>query len=313
MTKFEIYKRLEKEKFKYIIKKYPECKHIFGKRNNAPSFLTCDISHAYYIKSYNKYNKLCTPIEKVYQDLVYSIACLINEIKPNPNIDEIMYIYIYLYTNGYLSANNIFTFDIPEKEAAAKKQLCIFNGKGVCRNIATLLIDIYNYFGIKSFGIITDHYTYPTEPIVVEANYADIIDQKVNSFDEKFQEITKYNNISTGTHYEIITNYKGLKLVDPTNGCTYNITNKENKYPALNMLRPWYLYATGKHNINQTEHIYKILKNKYLKMCKGDYYFSLQHNCYNLCKNNKVKILEFRKTYNNHINFLSDCVEKINS
>jgi hypothetical protein len=93
MTKLELYKKFEKEKFKYYLSKYPEVKHIFGKRNQALSFLECDGSYRAYNKLFRQYNKYCKILNEVQDNLTYGIAKLINDISEGANLEEILKYY----------------------------------------------------------------------------------------------------------------------------------------------------------------------------------------------------------------------------
>ena len=311
MNKIKLINGYEKLKYNYTLKKYSQIQNIFGSKNHALTFMECDLSHSYHKKLEYQFNKYCKPINDIYDDFIYGVAKLICSLKENPSIDEIMYIYGYLYYNGYLSVNNIFKFDVPDAELPAKKSLSIFTGKGVCRNIGDMFIDVLKVFNIKSFGIITDHDTYESEPLFLLEQYEDIVTKDEEEFRQYYEANLKEKLINTGTHFEVVALNKKFQVIDPTELCVYNLTKKENDYPSLNYLRLWSLYSMGTHSIKQTVQLYNIFKNRYLDLHKGNNIFEMQEECFNICEKNKSKLYKFHKKYNNHIQTLSDTMEEL--
>lgn len=304
MTKLELYKKFEKDKFKYYLSKYPEVKHIFGKRNQALSFLECDGSYRAYNKLFRQYNKYCKILNEVQDNLTYGIAKLINDISEGANLEEIMYIYSYLVYNGYLSINNTFEFDVPDKELPGNIQLSIYTGKGVCRNIGRLLVDVLNNFNVFSFGIITDRESHESAEYALALDYYNYVKKDSEEFDKKYESMISKRDRMVGNHYEVVAFLNNWQVLDPSSIISYNLSKKENEYPALNYLKPWSLYAYGEHDIKDTAKIYRLLNNRYLHIKDEDINHITQEKCLKLCKEKQHLIDEFSKTYSNHIKIL---------
>ena len=308
---FNIYYGYKNLKFNYTLKKYPEIDNIFGEKNHALTFIQCDFSNDYHKKNNSEYNKYCKPINVFYDDFILGLHNLINSLIENPTKDEIMYIFGYLYYNGYLSIDNNFKFMVPEHELIAKKSFSIFTGEGVCRNIADMFIDLLNIFEIKSFGIITDHDTYASEPVFLSQKYEDLVTRDEEEFNIYYENEIKDKVINTGSHFEVITMDNKWQIYDPTSLCAYDISKKENEYPCLNTLKLWSLYSMGTHTIKQTTQIHNIFKTKYLHLHKGSKYLDMQEKCYDICEKNKKKIKQFHERYYEHINILNESMKEL--
>lgn len=281
----------------YIIKKLnPDIDKIFSNKYSL-SFNQSYNSYKY-MKSLNKqYDKHCREVEDIYQDILYELGVLISDIKFNPSIFEIMYIFSYIYYNGYLSIDNKFEFNYPEKELIFKKAFSIFTGFGVCRNVGDMFSDLLEIFNIYSFGIITDRENFESESYELPKVYEDILKPQIQI------DNTNTKNTYTGNHYEVLTYYNSWYLLDPSCICSYNITNKKNNYDTLKYLRFWSLLAMGEFNIKDTIKMYNLFKDKYLSIINQ---VEIEKTCYNLCDKNKSKIKQFHNDNLDKIEILSN-------
>ena len=281
----------------YIIKKLnPDIDKVFGNKYSL-SFKQSYSSYKYMKSLNNQYNRHCKEVEDIYQDILYELGVLISDIKFNPSIFEIMYIFSYIYYNGYLSIDNKFEFNYPNKELIFKKAFSIFTGKGVCRNIGEMFSDLLEIYNVYSFGIITDRETFESEEYKLPKAYEKILNPQIqiNNINTK--------NTSTGNHYEVLTYYNAWYLLDPSCICSYNILNEENEYNTLKYLRFWSLLAMGEFNIKDTIKMYNLFKDKYLSIIEQ---VEIEKTCFNLCDKNKSKIKQFHIDNLDKIKILSD-------
>lgn len=287
---------LANQKYLLVQRKYPEINQIFNISNDDLSFIESNSAHQYLKKCRTQFRRKYQYIEQTYQDYIYDIATLINKIKYDPSIEEIMYIYAYLYYNGYLSINNEFTFSVPYYELEYRKGLSMITGQGLCRNIGSMFQDILEMFELENYGIITERGRYSSEINQLIKNYYLLFTKDSMTFDQGLLN-QDGNDTERGNHYEVIVHDKGWHLLDPTAICMYDFTKYNSNYPALNYLCLWSLYATGEHNLSETVHLYNLFKDKYLKLRKTEKTFNIQKDCYRRCEKSKKKILTF---YNNH-------------
>lgn len=288
----KLFSLIENQKYILAQKKYPEINKIFDISNYDLSFIESNCAHNYLKKCRAQFKRKCQYIEQTYQDYIYDIAILINKIKYDPSIEEIMYIYVYLYYNGYLSINNEFKFTTPYNELEFRKGLSIITGKGICRNIGSMFQDILEMFDIENYGIITERGQYESETNQLIPKYYNLFVRDAIAFEQERLD-WDCNNIERGNHYEVIVHDKDWHLLDPSSICMYDFTKYNTNYLALNYLCLWSLYATGEHSLNETVNLYKLFKDKYLKLRKTEKTFSIQKECYKRCEKNKNKILIF--------------------
>lgn len=279
---------------KYLLaqKKYPELNHIFNVTNDDLSFIESNCAHQYLKKCKSQFQRRWKYIEQTYRNYVYEVALLINKIKYNPNIEEIMYIYAYLYYNGYLSINNEFQFSVPYYELEFRKGLSVLTGQSLCRNIGSMFQDLLEMFDFENYGIITDRAKYKSETNQLIREYYELFTKDLLTIEHESID-TEDNEIKRGNHYEVIVYDKEWHLLDPTAICMYNFTGYNTNYPALNYLCLWSLYATGEHSLKETINLYNLFKDKYIQLCQTEKTFSTQKECYKRCEKNKKKILTF--------------------
>lgn len=283
----------------YIIKKLnPDIDKIFNNNKYSLEFKNAYNSYKY-MKSLNKqYDKNCKEVEDIYQDILYELGVLISDLKFNPSIFEIMYIFSYIYYNGYLSIDNKFEFNYPDKELIFKKAFSIFTGFGVCRNVGDMFSDLLEIYNVYSFGIITDRETFKSEEYKLPKSYEELIKPQI-----QIENSNNNRNTSTGNHYEILAYYNNWYLLDPSCICSYTITNNENEYDALKYLRFWSLLAMGEFNIKDTIKIYNLFKDKYLSIIEQ---VEIEKTCFNLCDKNKSKIKQFHNNNLDKIEILAN-------
>lgn len=291
--------------------RYPDIDHIFGHENEAPDFASCRYANKLYLERYKLYAKYGSFIEGHYQDILYKLSHLIQEIKPNPTIEEILFIYAYILRKGYLSLDNELKFIYPKKELDVRPGLSIVTGESVCRNYTAFLSDLLFHFNINSIPIMTDRLTKESEPIHIipelEALKHQTHDQD-DTFEKEFNEKAQASNgnVQFGNHSELLVFDRHHHLLDPTSISLSIITSKETEYKALDFLKLWSLYATGMYNIKTTCSFYHQLKDKSLKVVRSKALISTQHECYDSCEHNKEKIKRFNETIKEDISFLNE-------
>ena len=108
-----------------------------------------------------------TNVNDNYTSLVHRAAKLIIELAGDIKKEEVYFgLFVYLYRNGYLSKDMQFQYGKSEHELEYLLGASVVSGKGVCRNIATLLKDVMNEIssisGNKSkalcVGVNSEHY-----------------------------------------------------------------------------------------------------------------------------------------------------------
>ena len=294
-------------KHKILVRKYPEIDNIFGDKNRALAF---DVS----LHDYNCYQIMHLMFDhnvilKVYDYYIEEIANLIYDIRPDASIEEVMYIYVYLLFNGYLSKDNTFKFSFPEREFNMKMSLSAIYGQGVCRNVSDLFSDILSMYGVKNYGIITDRSTYKTPTMESWDKFAKLINNDMESFIEEAEEYYKDHKPTTGDHYELLVKDGKWKIFDPNNIAIYNISTKDNGYDALHYLKLWSLYSQYECDLNQVIKFYNFFKNKYLYLYNCKDKILLQKDCYENCEKEKKKIKKFHNINYCYIDKLSTALE----
>lgn len=298
-------------KHKIITRKYTEINNIFGDKNKAYPFKDCLIDYNYMQIMNLIYSK--NLLFRIYNYYIEEIANLIYDIRPDASLEEVMYIYVYLLFNGYLSKDNNFNFLFPDKEFNMKMSLSAIYGQGVCRNVGDLLSDIYSMYGVENYGIITDRSTYKTEPMESWDKFAKLLNNEMVNFIEVANEYYKDHKPTTGDHYELLVKDGKWKVFDPSNIAIYNISTKDNGYDALHYLKLWSLYAQGECSIKKVTKFYNFLKNKYLYLYNCKDKIILQKDCYENCEKEKQKIKKFHNNNYCYIDKLSiavDCLQK---
>lgn len=295
----KLFSLIENKKYIFAQKKYPAINKIFNIANFDLPFIESDCAHNHLKKMHKIYNRRFKKIETTYQDYIYELALLINKIKYNPNIEEIMYIYAYIYNNGYLSIKNNFKFTYPKTELEFRKGLSIINGNGVCRNIGSMFSDLLNCFDVENYEIITDRATYESEHNNLIKEYYNLFTRDIKSFEQELRNLD-YDETERGNHYEIIIHDKNWYLLDPTCLCMYDITSNKTNYPVLNYLCLWSMYAMGEHSLKETINMYNLFEDKYLQLYKNHKTISTQKDCFKRCEKNKTKILTFHKKTQEH-------------
>lgn len=91
-------------------------------------------------------------IKKNYNEVLKNVATLTNELDLSDPI-EIFSLYVYMYTNGYLSNNKCFVYNSNMKDFARMQGIDVIRGSGVCRSISSMLTDIYNEIGYNSSNL----------------------------------------------------------------------------------------------------------------------------------------------------------------
>ena len=116
---------------------------------------------------------------------------------------EIYAMYSYLLWNGFLSKDGVFEPKNTRNGLPLFLATPIFSGEGVCRHISQLLVDIFNYNGIKAHNLVVYESTFHENKLVL------------NELGKKF-----------GNHAITYVSNKGyVYLLDPTNNETLDFSN----------------------------------------------------------------------------------------
>lgn len=148
-------------------------------------------------------------LKKEYEKIVSNTNRLIKDIDIKDPIG-IFACYIYLYRNGYLSYNKSFFYDNDTKDFASLLGLDVIRGKAVCKNISSLLTDLYKSFGYEASNLIV---------------YADI---------ESLKKEPGFNSVNLpstkkGDYYSNIISNMTRKIKIPNHAITM-VTDDKNSY-----------------------------------------------------------------------------------
>lgn len=109
------------------------------------------ISSGFVLSNGANYTKDVQELKRMYDEFIKEYNKL-NRILEFNNPLEIETLFCYMYSHGYLSRKKYFNY-LDDTKSLNKPVLMgcdIFNGVGVCRNISTMLNDIYSDYGIES-------------------------------------------------------------------------------------------------------------------------------------------------------------------
>ena len=292
------------------IKLYKNINNIFGDKNNAIGFRECFDTRKAYIKKQKIYDRYYYEVEDVYQQLLKKLANIIKEIRPNLTLKEIFFIYVYILRSGYLSLDKQLSFMYPDREIPIRQGISVVTGKSVCRNFATMLEDLLLHFNINSIAIMTDRYTISTEKIHIYKGFFELKkenDTQTDEFENQFESFINNDNkiAHYGNHIEVLTINQKMELLDPTAICMSTITNKKRTYQALDYIKLWHPYATNVTNLKSSCYLYELLKDKSLTVIRDNNIIKIEEKCFNLCEQNKQKILSFHNSIQYHISYLN--------
>ena len=245
------------------------------------------------------YLNMCQDIELGYQDMLAKCAETIKKIKPNPTLEEIMYIFIYLYRKGYLSANGKFNFDYNNNQVDIRQGLTIVTGQGVCRNIASMFSDLLLHFNIYNYGITTDGLAESRETILLCDELMELKSDKADNdifmehFTKKVEEVGVDDHIM-GNHFEVLAhNNRRWYLLDPSCFGISRVISNDNGHPMKDTIRLWSLFAGGYYKTGDVITIYRQFNDKYLKLYTDKRTIHLQQSTFYLCEDKKEEIQEF--------------------
>ena len=154
-------------------------------------------------------------LDNIYHEFLGEVSNLLFELEIN-DPESICAIYEYMYRKGYLSRNKTFKYSTDMKDIPNLYGLDVVRGAGVCRSIASLLVDIYRYQGYESHGLavrVQDGLLKETTPELK-------IDLMADENARKFVNVAIILGKTTGiANHEIVevTTSKGGLLLCPTN------------------------------------------------------------------------------------------------
>ena len=274
---------------------YPDI-DLFGMLDKNSLYLIISALNILYtvdITNISHTEKLTTEYKEMkvlYDEVIDSVSDLSQELELD-NPVEIFAFYVYLYRNGYLSYNKFLEYDIDLKDFPNLNGLDIIRGKGVCRSISSMLVDIYQHLGFESANL----GVYATDESCYQQDYCDTELSVSETGVEKIKMISKIFSLLPGPNHQITgvydTNYG--YIFDPTNG---------------GML---HYHSDGKVYVPNTQHYMTVKKaDQLLRLAFGkeksafnlDYfstaideetYRELYSRTLELCRNNQVYLEDF--------------------
>lgn len=92
-------------------------------------------------------------LEKLYQEFLNEY-CQLNDTFSLKNPVEIQTLFYYLLSNGYLSLNQQFCFENPDKCFQWLDGVQVISGQGVCRNVVALFTDILKKLDFSAYQLL---------------------------------------------------------------------------------------------------------------------------------------------------------------
>lgn len=229
-------------------------------------------------------------LKVLYDEVIDSVGDLSQELEFD-NPVEIFAFYVYLYRNGYLSYNKFLEYDIDLKDFPNLNGLDIIRGKGVCRSISSMLVDIYQHLGFESANL----HVYATNESCHQQDLGDTELNVSTSDVKKIKLLSKLFSLFTVTNHQITgvydTNYG--YIFDPTNGGMLHyhsggkiyVPNTQH-YMTVKNVSQLLSMTLGREN--------SILNSDYfLNSMDEDTYRELYSKALELCKNNQVYLEDF--------------------
>lgn len=297
--------------------RYPEIPIIFDIKD-LQTFEECKAVRASFLNQYQRYGMYGSYVEGAYQDLLYKVAGLIEELRPNPTLQDILYIYVYLVRKGYLSVTGEFHFMYPECELSIRQGLSMVTGMSVCRNLSAMLSDLLYYFNIANIPIMTDRLTHESPEYTITKDYYQLLedsnkDEFSAAFDEKAKTLID-NRFEVGNHSELLIPGETYTLVDPTIVTISNLVRGKNEFPTLDYLRLWFVYGVGFCDLKSTINLYRTLKDTSLEIIDSKTVIDAEHACFKACEDNHPKIKTFYKKALSSMQYLNDelqCLKEV--
>ena len=92
-------------------------------------------------------------MKELYGNIISNTANLIKDFNLKNPI-EVFSFYVHLYRGGFLSHNGDFKYDFKLKDLPMLLGVDVVRGKGVCRNISSMLVDIYRELDFDSSNLV---------------------------------------------------------------------------------------------------------------------------------------------------------------
>lgn len=290
---------IDKMKIQGVIVKRPKSKGMKKKIIISGVIIIITIFSSFKIGNYilNDRSKHIEAVNETYYSQVtryVDIAKDIKEFMEQRNCTEPLDIFATfneMLWRGDFSENHEFKYgnenlmDIPYNEG-----IDIFDGEGVCRNIADLLTNIYNEFGYTSFttNVLVNNDINIDRPKEIERN--------VGNFEESG--LGNYFTESYGNHVIVVViDENNVYFLDPTNLAAYRLIG-ENKLEVINgygfiELKPNSEYILNGISIDEMNALKEISNGKYTFSNKDEVYAA-----FDKAKNDElIKTSEYESFY----------------
>jgi hypothetical protein len=188
-------------------------KYVDGARLAFGTKVTLDLLLADSIERKSNYYQ---EIKKMYTEIIENTKDLYNElgiIDPT----HIFSVYSYMLKKGYFSANMDFAYGFTSKDLSRLLGADVIVGRGVCRNISSFLVDLYNNMGILSLPLSVN----ATKKTLTQIEEISEIAMKVDNQKDKLRILSKILTFLKFPNHMITLAEKDGKayIFDPTNDC----------------------------------------------------------------------------------------------
>jgi hypothetical protein len=194
-------------------------KYVDGTRLAFGTKVTLDLLLANNIERKSNYYQ---EIKKMYTEIIENTKDLYNElgiIDPT----HIFSVYSYMLKRGYFSTNMDFAYGFTSKDLSRLLGADIIAGRGVCRNISSFLVDLYNSMGILSLPLSVN----VSRKTLNQIEEISEMTMKVDNQKDKLKILSKILTFLKFSNHMITLAEKNDKtyIFDPTNDCACTGTN----------------------------------------------------------------------------------------
>ena len=233
-------------------------------------------------------------LKTMYDKVIENTTILMEELDITDPV-SIETMYVYLYRNGYLSANHTFEYNSSMKDLPQLLGMDVVRGSGVCRSIASMLSDIYREFGFNE-SVLSVY----AGSDILKAMKEDSINTKLNVSDD--EKTRTFRQLVMGITSKMKIPNHLITMVED-NGINY----------IFDPTSDGFLQYTGSNNLSLSQDNLLHMKNE---MFIKQFFSILGHFNYSgsLCKNNKqlkLPTINYEEYNSIYKQALDRCIENI--
>lgn len=245
----------------------------------------------------------------LYNSVISSTTDLINEFGLE-NPVEIFSFYVYLYRGGFLSHNGDFEYNMDLKDLPGLYGVDVIRGKGVCRTISSMLVDIYRNLDFEASNLVVC----ATEKSIYDQQQLCDFPKKKNIKHPELMNIfiPISEGLRLGNHQ--ITHVKDGDInyiLDPTNDGMLQVNVDNGTFYAGNKSSVMYpkIFSQLSANLIGTEK-YDFIKTDSEKTISDELYREIYLSTLELCRSNLSSLKEFAYKNRNIYKDLNNLAEE---